>query len=817
MARSDIIDLSESGRQARLLRRRRWARVLLPVMLLVALAIALVFILYVNHQANRRDALALSDTVIRSTADRIETEVISYLTPAQRMVELGRNQMNRYTPETIRTGLRVELGPRADAADTPVDIDGPAPLALQTTGIDVLNTIPQLAMVNIADTQGSFVMPKKMAGGAIDTKIIDRRGEAPTVSWVRRNASGEVQRIEQVAYDGYDPRQRPWYEGAVASDGLFWTDIYILFTDRKPGVTAAHPLRGAEGELLGVLGVDIELDELCSFLAGLKIGRTGRAIIVDDAGRVVAHPDITKTMKQTDGGLSTVTVEELGEPALTRAYNRFRVRGDGTYALELDGVNYRASASTLPESLGTDWHVLITVPEDDYVGFVNERTRATATLSAALLGALGLFAGVVLVYSLRSDRRALSVLDRQAEFDRVSEAYLALSSDAGLLDKRDDQAIQRLTETAAQATGVMRVSVWRLASDQLECLDAFDRLGQGHVSGMALDLRTMPRFVERLNRLELTAAGDVSDEPGLSELDELYLDPLHHDSVVVTPTIQAGRPTGVLMLEGSRLETGWSNVVLSFARSLSTLLGVRFGADGTPRGQAEPMTTTNAAPEQAAETRAAPPPPKTARDAPKTFDRSRITAFEVQTVADAGVLVILSTTQRPTMRLGDDDPLAAGLLHEMACLADDWAADRQGVRVCRAGDRLVVATGLVTDPTQATDESIADLARLALDLQTMTRQSDKEDQIAVRMGIDVGEAGLAHMGRDSTPVQVVGPAPRIATQLAECCSGDTIQVSDRAYERLRGRFLLQRRGGFYAHGVGQIGLFYLGGELEEAR
>ena len=38
---------------------------------------------------------------------------------------------------------------------------------------------------------------------------------------------------------GFDP----WYMGAVDKDGVFWTGIYIFFTDHKPGVTVFQPGR----------------------------------------------------------------------------------------------------------------------------------------------------------------------------------------------------------------------------------------------------------------------------------------------------------------------------------------------------------------------------------------------------------------------------------------------------------------------------------------------------------------------------------------------------------------------------------------------
>jgi len=43
------------------------------------------------------------------------------------------------------------------------------------------------------------------------------------------------------------------------SPGVYWTGIYIFFTVKNPGITASKTLRDDSGELLGVVGQDIEL------------------------------------------------------------------------------------------------------------------------------------------------------------------------------------------------------------------------------------------------------------------------------------------------------------------------------------------------------------------------------------------------------------------------------------------------------------------------------------------------------------------------------------------------------------------------------
>jgi hypothetical protein len=95
-----------------------------------------------------------------------------------------------------------------------------------------------------------------------------------------------------------------------------WTGVYIFFTDQKPGITAAKAFRNGKGELLGVIGLDIELTSLNAFLGSLQIGRSGRAMIIDETGRLVAYPEMARMMKEKGGELVALRLNELGDPVL---------------------------------------------------------------------------------------------------------------------------------------------------------------------------------------------------------------------------------------------------------------------------------------------------------------------------------------------------------------------------------------------------------------------------------------------------------------------------------------------------------------------
>lgn len=89
---------------------------------------------------------------------------------------------------------------------------------------------------------------------------------------------------------GYDPRQRPWYQDAIKSDGVVWTDAYA---DASTGVTiisAAKAIK-VDGKVIGVFGVDISLNKLSEIITGTTLGKTGYLALLDNKGTTLAHPD----------------------------------------------------------------------------------------------------------------------------------------------------------------------------------------------------------------------------------------------------------------------------------------------------------------------------------------------------------------------------------------------------------------------------------------------------------------------------------------------------------------------------------------------
>ena len=413
MRRQEIVDVDLDPREERRRVRRLWLRLGLPAAAVLLIVASIIAITYYAYVSNRRDALGLSQDVLSALDERVVTQVQSYLTPAVRVLKLMREIIDR---------------PPFDAAGR-----GRA----ERFAAEVLRNVPQLATVIFGDANGNFLMLRRTAEGAIDSKVIENNRDGRRVFWVRRDLQDATTKVEDDPEDTYDPRTRPWFQGALHGDGVFWSDVYVFFTDRKPGITASATMPARDGQPASVVGVDIRLDALSEFLAGLKIGRSGRAMIVDDQGRLVAFPDPQRMMKQQGDASVPARLDEVGDPLLTSAFDRLRVLGPGQHVMETEQGRVIIAERPLASVVGRDWFLLFVVPEDDFVGFVAANNRTTLLMSLAVVALAVALAALLAVQGLRADREARRLRRQQRTLQAHSSAFADLAACDALFDTGD--------------------------------------------------------------------------------------------------------------------------------------------------------------------------------------------------------------------------------------------------------------------------------------------------------------------------------------------------------------------------------------------
>jgi signal transduction histidine kinase/DNA-binding response OmpR family regulator len=206
---------------------------------------------------------------------------------------------------------------------------------------------------------------------------------------------------------------RDWYQGVMRTGRPYVSSAYRTQADGRPYVVGvAAPVRGADGELIGILAAAFTLDQIGALSHELARAERVTLKVTDQRGTLLASPD---------GPLDRL-VSRTGDPRVAAA-----LRGHSGVA-ELDTSDGRrlSAYGPVPE-LG--WTVTASVPADTAFAAIEDLRSAVlgivGILCLVLLGGLALF-----VRSLRARRRAEAEVQRQAG---VNEAVLRATPDAMFL------------------------------------------------------------------------------------------------------------------------------------------------------------------------------------------------------------------------------------------------------------------------------------------------------------------------------------------------------------------------------------------------
>lgn len=285
-----------------------------------------------------------------------------------------------------------------------------------------LNLYPQFSGIYFGSTDGGFVYVMRDSShtdAGYRTKIISFKDAQKSVDLNWRDNEFRSVLQQQDNNDSYDPRVRPWYKKATMQNQLVWTEPYIFFTSQQPGITISSPVyqTSAEKTISGVIGVDIEISQISSFLSGLRIGRSGSAFIIDTHGQVLAHPDADKISRKNNGTLDFTRITEIDDPIARAAFRSLKLPLADTYQLNEKQITRFNYNDTFYQAVFTPfqqhqwpWIFGIYVPEDDYLGVFHQNQRYNIIL-AIIIGIIASLFGILFA---RSISKPISQLGQQS-------------------------------------------------------------------------------------------------------------------------------------------------------------------------------------------------------------------------------------------------------------------------------------------------------------------------------------------------------------------------------------------------------------------
>jgi sigma-B regulation protein RsbU (phosphoserine phosphatase) len=258
------------------------------------------------------------------------------------------------------------------------------------------------------------------------------------------DVKGQMEK-EPTAIILYDPRNRPWYKAAIEAGQSTWTDPYARADTDGSGIKLAlgyaKPIRDRQGKIIGVMNAELTLDDITLFLAKLSVGRTGKAFLIDQRGRLIAT---SSGVHLWDTGNSPViasaTADRQIAAAATRLEAEFGSYGaiKGRYQLKLD-INdkpYLLMISSSEHETGLTWIIATLVPESDFLAEIKAgRSRHIKIGGLAVLITL-LFGVVVAAISIWPMMDLVAFVHRIHQGDLEQELKLEYSTEFVQLSKQ---------------------------------------------------------------------------------------------------------------------------------------------------------------------------------------------------------------------------------------------------------------------------------------------------------------------------------------------------------------------------------------------
>jgi len=236
----------------------------------------------------------------------------------------------------------------------------------------------------------------------IDEMIGENTKTKTTYTYTTDNQGNILKTIE---IWNYDPHKEPWYADAVKANKPIWSSIYIWDTPNEIitniSISASYPFYDKNKRFLGVLGIDLGLNEISEYLDKLQVSASGKVFIMERDGLLVANSGNTKPYNIVDNKAKRTNASNSKDPLIEEAskylishYHNYQAI-QNSQKLNFKFQNNRQFLYVTPwhDQYGLDWLVVIIVPESDFMAQIDQNTRNTILLCFVAL-AIAILIGV---------------------------------------------------------------------------------------------------------------------------------------------------------------------------------------------------------------------------------------------------------------------------------------------------------------------------------------------------------------------------------------------------------------------------------------
>jgi len=230
---------------------------------------------------------------------------------------------------------------------------------------------------------------------------------------------------------GYDPRKRPWYEEALRAEGFAITKPYVYASVEALGITGVIPVYHPSGRFVGVLGLDIMLDDLKRMIEELRVQKGGRVILLNSEDQVIVNQFDRNGKNGEKLELKQFTTFDLQELAPCDGSHFITTfEGEDRYYI------------TCTENATTGWRLIIALPYDEVMAQATENIKFVIFIDVLLMLLLsvviGFLSNIIIIHPLEV---TVGVMRRLEQGESDARVEINRSDEFGILAQQFNRLI----------------------------------------------------------------------------------------------------------------------------------------------------------------------------------------------------------------------------------------------------------------------------------------------------------------------------------------------------------------------------------------
>ncbi len=383
---------------------------------------------------------------------------------------------------------------------------------------------------NYANKEGEFIGIERLDDGNLLINEVSRSSTQGKLYVYQTDNRGNRTKLKEIKT--YDPRTEAWYAEAVRVGHPLWTPVYQW--EDKPevlSISSSYPVYDENKTFVGVIGIDLILSQISSFLNTLDVSPSAKVFIVEQNGLIVANSGKSRPYALVNGKPQRLQAENTSDELISAAAQYLKKSVGGVEKIQkkqLFNFNFKGEqrfvkVTPWKDKWGLDWRIVVITSESDFMEQIDANLRNTIALCGlSLLAAtfLGYLASHWFVDPLLRLSRASQAI---ASGDLNQTLDVKGFGELGVLEQSFNQMVQQLRESfaaveearknleqrVAERTATLHEESQALQQEVEHLLDVISAVEGGdlrveaevspRVTGLVGD--TLNRLVERLGQV----------------------------------------------------------------------------------------------------------------------------------------------------------------------------------------------------------------------------------------------------------------------------------------------------------------------------